>query len=182
MGCIGARTTESQLHRQLVSGLSIPMGFKNGTSGNTDISINACISSKTKHSFWGFNEHGKANIVHTKGNPYCNVVLRGSKEKGNNINESTINEVNSKLLENNLLTGVIIDLSHDNTIVHGKKNYTRQVENINTVIELLKKNMDINGLMIESNIYAGSQSLSDNLAYGISITDGCIDKNTTQQI
>ena len=103
-------------------------------------------------------------------------------KKGNNINESTINNVNSKLLENNLLTGVIIDLSHDNTIANGKKNYTRQVENLNNVIELLKKNLDINGVMIESNINSGSQLLSSNLAYGISITDGCIDKNTTQEI
>ena len=181
-GCIGARTTESQLHRQLVSGLSIPMGFKNGTSGNTDISVNGCISSKAKHSFLGINKNGKANIVHTKGNPFCNVVLRGSKEKGNNINESTINEVNSKLLENNLLTGVIIDLSHDNTIINGKKNYTRQVENIYNVIELLKKKVDINGVMIESNINSGSQPVTDNLAYGVSITDGCIDIKTTQQI
>lgn len=183
-GCIGARTVESQLHRQLVSGLSFPMGFKNGTSGNTEVAVNACITSITSHTFLSINEKGTISVVSTKGNDFCNVVLRGSKEKGNNIDKEIITEINKNLEKKQLNSGVIVDLSHDNTIIGGQKDCSRQDQNMDSIIALLKQNVDIIGVMIESNLRHGSQKLTtpEKLEYGVSITDGCIDIPHTKEI
>ena len=175
-GCIGARTSESQLHRQLSSGLSIPIGFKNSTSGDIDIAINGCLSANVPHSFLGININGKASIVHTKGNPHTSIVLRGSKIDGNNINQDNILKYKN----------IFIDVSHDNTLYDGNKDYTRQLDNIKLIIKLIKNNSNINtnidGIMIESNLKSGSQSISNNLKYGISITDKCINTSDTEEI
>ncbi len=182
-GCIGARTTESQLHRQLASGLSIPIGFKNGTNGNHDIAINACLSSKNPHIFLGVDINGQASIIRTSGNKNTCIVLRGSKEKGNNIKKEIIDDILSKNKNKNLNAGIIIDVSHDNTIINEIKDYNRQINNIETIIDILSENKNIiNGIMIESNIKDGNQSIETELEYGKSITDKCINIEKTYSI
>jgi len=178
-GCIGARTVESQLHRQLSSGLSMPIGFKNRTDGNIEIAINGMLSSKEPHSFLGIDMNGCASIVNTVGNKNSCVILRGDSKNGINFDKQNI-EITEKLLDkNNLNKSIIIDVSHDNTLIEGKKNYKTQIKNIDTVIDLWNL-YNIKGVMIESNINEGKQSINDKpLIYGVSITDGCLNINDT---
>ena len=174
-GCIGARTTESQLHRQLASGMSMPIGFKNSTSGNIKPALNACKSAEVSHSFLGINTCGKVSVVHTSGNKNTCLVLRGGENIGNNIN-----------IENILShQKVFIDLSHDNTIINGSKDYTQQIENINLIKNLNKERNILNnlkGIMIESNIKESNQTISSELKYGISITDKCLNIDDTEKL
>jgi len=181
-GCIGARTVESQLHRQLASGLSMFIGFKNRTDGNIDIAINAMISASEEHSFLGIDINGKASIIHTNGNNNTAVVLRGSTLE-DNINvetlEYTTNILNKYYLNNN----IIIDLSHGNTLKDGQKNYKKQIDNVNSILLLKKQFTNISGLMIESNINEDNQNINNKpLKYGVSITDKCININDTDNI
>lgn len=173
-GCIGARTTESQLHRQLASGLTIPIGFKNSTHGDIDIAINACKSASVPHSFLSIDENGKVSIVHTTGNQNTGIVLRGSNKSGSNITSENLKKYSN----------VIIDLSHDNTLVNGKKNYLAQIDNIDVIVQIIKENTllqkNLDGIMIESNLKPGNQPITDNLEYGISITDKCLDLTDTE--
>lgn len=175
-GCIGARTTESQLHRQLASGLTIPIGFKNSTSGDIEIAINASKSAAVSHSFLSVDENGKVSIVHTKGNQNTGIVLRGSNKTGSNIMYNNINKHSN----------IIIDLSHDNTLKDGKKDFKEQINNVDVILQLLKNNTILNnnldGIMIESNIKSGNQPITSHLEYGISITDKCLDLIDTEQI
>lgn len=174
-GAIGARTTESQLHRQLASGLSMPIGFKNGTTGNIDIAIQAITSASHSHVFIGVDPSAKASIVVTKGNPNCHVILRGGKEP--NYDKKTLELTNNKLQKKGILSGIIIDASHGNS----QKNHLLQKKVINDVIKYFKRDI-ISGFMIESNLKSGKQKLSDNLVYGQSITDACCDIEETKQI
>ena len=170
-GAIGARTTESQLHRQLASGLSVPIGFKNTTEGNVDVAINSIKACKESHTFLGVNDDGNASIVTTKGNPNCHLILRGGivpnyhKEDVKN----TVNNCNDKGVH----PKIIIDCSHGNSMKKFK-NQKIVVEDICKQIKNGEKN--ILGVMIESNIYEGNQKLVDKnkLKYGVSITDECI--------
>ena len=182
-GCIGARTVESQLHRQLASGLSMPIGFKNRTDGNCDIAINAILSAKEPHSFLGIDMNGCASIVNTLGNNNTSIVLRGGN-KGHNMDEDTINYVETILKENNLNNNIIIDISHDNTLINNSKNYKEQINNIDKIIHFWNNDIhSIKGIMIESFINDGKQSINDKpLKYGISITDGCINLENTYNI
>lgn len=170
-GAIGARTTESQLHRQLASGLSVPIGFKNSTEGNFGVAINSVIACKSSHTFLGIDDDGKASIVKTKGNPNCHIILRGGKEP-NYKSDYVINC--SKICEKKgICPNIIIDCSHGNSM----KNYRNQkivVEDVCNQIKNGEKN--ILGVMIESNIKEGNQKLvdKDNLEYGVSITDECV--------
>jgi len=179
-GCIGARTVESQLHRQLASGLSMPIGFKNRTDGNCEIAINGILSAKESHSFFGIDINGCASIINTLGNDNTHIVLRGGC-KNNNINTETFDNVELLLKTNELNKTILIDVSHDNTLKDKKKDYTEQINNINKIITYWKDNIEIiKGVMIESFINEGKQSINDKpLKYGISITDGCINLSNT---
>ena len=171
-GAIGARTTESQIHRQLASGLSMPVGFKNLTDGNIDKALNGIKSAQNPHTFLGINDQGIASIVETEGNPFTHLILRGGS---NNINYdydtiSKISGINKK---------IIIDCSHDNS----RKEYKRQVLVAIYVMRLkLTTNLPIGGIMLESNINEGKQEISKNLKSGISITDACIDWESTKYL
>ena len=182
-GCIGARTVESQLHRQLASGLSMGIGFKNRTDGNKIIAINGMLSCKEPHSFLGIDINGCASIINTNGNKNTCIVLRGDCINGNNFNTSNILETKLLLEKNNLNKGIIIDTSHDNTLCNGKKNFKQQIDNCKYISNEWKINQNIIGLMIESNINEGKQNIDNKpLKNGISITDGCINLNDTYNI
>jgi len=181
-GAIGARTTESQVHRQLVSGLSMPVGFKNGTEGNIDICAEAQNSSKNKHCFMGINDDGEACIINTNGNNNCHTILRGSKKEPNYNSNNII--YTKKLLElKDLKPKIMIDCSHANS----KKDYRNQKSVFDNVInQIINGETSIIGLMLESNINEGKQDLIysdiDKLKKGVSITDSCISMATTTKI
>jgi len=172
---IGARTTESQIHRQLASGLSMPVGFKNGTTGNTDIAIQAILSAQQPHHFTSINKGGNISAVQTLGNNDCHVILRGSKS-GPNYDQKNIKNVCNSLKDNNLPKKIMVDCSHGNSC----KNYLKQKEVIDDLSEQIASknpdNREIMGVMLESNLNEGSQKLSsiENLDYGVSITDSCL--------
>ena len=185
-GCIGARTVESQLHRQLASGLSMAIGFKNRTDGNKEIAVNGMLSSKIPHSFLGIDINGQAAIVNTNGNINTCLVLRGDCINGMNFDNNNIKISQELLIKNDLNKNIVVDVSHDNTLVNGIKDYNKQIENIELIINMWSKNNNcVCGIMIESNINSGKQSINNsinNLEYGISITDGCIGINDTYNI
>lgn len=179
-GAIGARTTESQLHRELASGLSMPIGFKNGTSGNVDIAIDAVICANHPHVFMGINDEGKSSIVKTNGNDSTHIILRGGSG-GPNYDHVNIGLVNKMLKAKNIKTKVIVDCSHGNS---GKsyKNQPLVVESIMNQIQHCETN--ICGVMIESNLVEGCQKHDvkngrNGLKYGQSITDECVNLETS---
>jgi 3-deoxy-7-phosphoheptulonate synthase len=176
---IGARTTESQTHREMASGLSMPVGFKNSTDGNLQVAVNAIESARHPHSFLGITQEGLTAIVRTSGNPDTHVVLRGGRTP--NYDASSIDEC-CRLLRNAALEPrVLVDCSHAQTA----KDYTRQPSVLKALVEQRCNHGDaIMGVMLESNLGAGNQPLVHNradLKYGISITDPCIDWPTTEQ-
>lgn len=171
-GAIGARTTESQVHRQLVSGLSCPVGFKNGTSGNVQIAIEALQSAANPHCFLGHTKHGQSAIFATSGNPNCHVILRGGRGTVNYSAES-VAEVSDLLEKASLPKRMMIDCSHANS----GKDHTRQpVVFRNIAGQIAKGERRIIGLMVESNLVAGAQKITPDkpLVYGQSVTDACI--------
>lgn len=179
-GAIGARTTESQPHRQMVSGLSMPVGFKNNRSGNLSIPCDSILSASSYHSFIGINDEGKSSIFVTNGNPYCHVILRGD-DYGENYKQPFINRTLELLTEYNLPKNIMIDCSHGNC----NKNYKNQKYVLNNVMmSWLEDKSNIIGFMLESNINEGKQLLKNDyiLKYGVSITDGCISLKDTEQV
>lgn len=180
-GAIGARTTESQTHRELASGLSFPIGFKNGTDGNLQIAIDAMISSRAPHSFLGINRDGRTSIIQTTGNPDVHIVLRGGSRKPNYHPEDILHTEES-LKKNGQFPTIMVDCSHGNS----NKDYRRQPEVLEQVIDqIVAGNQSISGLMIESNLEEGNQKVSadpDALKFGVSITDACIGWDTTEKI
>lgn len=176
---IGARTTESQTHREMSSGLSCPIGFKNGTDGNLAVSINAMQSCSGSHRFLGVAGNGEVSIIHTKGNPYSHVVLRGGSS-GPNYDEESVNRCTDELNKNRLRPKIMVDCSHANS---NKDPGLQTVVIQNVAAQKQAGNKSICGLMIESHLNWGSQSIPkdlSNLKYGVSITDGCIDWQTTE--
>jgi 3-deoxy-7-phosphoheptulonate synthase len=172
-GAIGARTTESQVHRQLVSGVSCPVGFKNGTSGDVQIAIDAILSAAHSHTFLGHTKHGQSAIFVTTGNPDCHIILRGGKKTVNYTAES-VAETAAKMEAAGLPPRIMVDFSHANS----NKDYTRQAKVCHDVAgQIAGGDRRIMGVMIESNLVAGAQKLipGQPLVYGQSITDGCID-------
>ena len=172
-GAIGARTTESQVHRQLVSGVSCPVGFKNGTSGNVQIAIDAILSAAHSHTFLGHTKHGQSAIFVTTGNPDCHIILRGGRNTVNYTAQS-VAETAAKMEEASVATRIMIDFSHANS----NKDYRRQALVSHDVAgQIAAGDRRIIGVMIESNLVAGAQRLvpGQPLVYGQSITDGCID-------
>ena len=172
-GAIGARTTESQVHRQLVSGTSCPVGFKNATSGDVQVAIDAIQSAAHSHTFLGHTKHGQSAIFVTTGNSDCHIILRGGRKMGNYTAES-VAETAAQMEKAGVPPRIMIDCSHANS----NKDYRRQSIVCHDVAgQIASGNRNILGVMIESNLVAGSQKLipGQPLVYGQSITDGCID-------
>jgi 3-deoxy-7-phosphoheptulonate synthase len=172
-GAIGARTTESQVHRQLVSGLSCPVGFKNATSGDVQIAIDAVLSAAYSHTFLGHTKFGQSAIFVTTGNPDCHIILRGGRKMVNYTAES-VAETAEQMEKAGIEPRIMIDFSHANS----NKDFRRQAIVCHDVAgQIADGNAKIIGVMIESNLVAGSQKLipGQPLEYGKSITDGCID-------
>ncbi|AWI08017.1 3-deoxy-7-phosphoheptulonate synthase [Ereboglobus luteus] len=178
---IGARTTESQTHRQMASGLSMPLGFKNGTDGSLSAAINAIKAGSQPQTFLGVNFDGHASAVVTRGNPWCHIVLRGGSH-GPNYSPEHIAEAERVLAKANLPRSILIDCSHDNSA----KQPGRQPEVLREVVRQINEgNTSIIGAMLESNLLAGNQPFPqprEKLKYGVSITDGCIDWETTESL
>ena len=178
---IGARTTESQTHRQMASGLSMPVGFKNGTDGDAQIAVDAMISAQSAHAFLGIDHFGQTCIVHTNGNPYGHLVLRGGRA-GPNFGADAISAAQAQLNKAGVLSQVLVDCSHGNS----NKDHTLQNIALNSIIEQRAAgNADIIGCMLESNLNPGSQSLNgsiEDLQYGVSITDACIGWDETEAL
>jgi len=176
-GAIGARTTESQVHRELASGMSMPIGFKNGTDGTIKIAVDAVMSSARPHHFLGVTEQGLAGIVSTKGNPECHVILRGGAT-GPNYDAETIQSTAAALTKAGLRRGLMVDCSHGNS----SKDYRRQPKVAHELAEQIAAGQRaIIGVMLESNLVEGNQELSPGkpLTYGQSVTDACINWDTT---
>ncbi|NJM69874.1 MAG: 3-deoxy-7-phosphoheptulonate synthase [Scytonema sp. RU_4_4] len=178
---IGARTTESQTHREMASGLSMPVGFKNGTDGNINVALNALQSSEKPHHFLGINKMGQVSIFQTRGNAYGHVILRGGNGQPN-FDAANVKQVEEKLKEANLPPRIVIDCSHGNS----NKQYKLQGSVLENIIQQVRDgNTSIVGMMLESNLYEGHQlipSERDQLKYGVSVTDGCISWEETEEI
>ena len=177
-GAIGARTTESQVHRELVSGLSCPVGFKNGTSGNVQIAIEAILSAGQAHNFLGHTKHGQTAIFVTKGNRDCHIILRGGRQTVN-YDAASVEETCRQMEQASIRPQVMIDCSHANS----KKDYTRQSAVCRDVAaQIAAGDMRIIGVMLESSLVAGAQKLVSpkDLVYGQSITDACIGWDETR--
>ncbi|CAH0990262.1 Phospho-2-dehydro-3-deoxyheptonate aldolase, Tyr-sensitive [Sinobacterium norvegicum] len=177
---IGARTTESQTHREMSSGLSCAVGFKNGTDGGLDVATNALKSASQPHRFLGINESGQVAVIHTKGNPYSHIVLRGGSN-GPNYDSVHVRLCEEALEKNKLPSNIMIDCSHANS---SKDHNIQPLVLENIANQIVEGNESIVGIMVESNIGAGNQALNadlDLLEYGVSVTDACIDWATTEQ-
>jgi 3-deoxy-7-phosphoheptulonate synthase len=176
---IGARTTESQTHREISSGLSTPVGFKNGTNGDVTIAINAILSSARPHSFLGINGQGHTSIVRTRGNRYGHVVLRGGEGRPN-YDTVSVQMTEQALRKANLAPNIVVDCSHANSY---KKTEMQPLVMADIVNQVRFGNTSLVGVMIESNLLAGNQPIPDDLSelkYGCSVTDACIDWETTE--
>lgn len=177
---IGARTTESQTHREMASGLSMAVGFKNGTDGNLGVAINAMQASAQGHSFIGINQQGQVTVLTTKGNPDGHVILRGGKTP--NFEAKYVQECEEALRKAGLPEAIMIDCSHGNS----NKDYRRQpIVAEDALQQLLSGNQSIIGLMIESHLFEGNQSSEqpfEQMQYGVSITDACISWETTETL
>jgi 3-deoxy-7-phosphoheptulonate synthase len=179
-GAIGARTTESQVHRQLASGLSCPIGFKNGTSGNVQIAIEAILSASHPHTFLGTTETAQSAILLTSGNPDCHVILRGGRQI-TNFDAASIASTAEQMEKAGVKPRIMIDFSHANS---GKDHRRQAIVSHDVAQQLAAGDHRIMGVMIESNLVAGSQPLLDGKApvYGQSITDACIDWSETRTL
>lgn len=180
-GAIGARTSESQPHREMASGLSFPVGFKNGTDGSLQIAIDAMGAACHSHSFLGLSRDGRPSIVETTGNPDTHIVLRGGGGKPNYAPED-IAQAETLLQKAGLPQAIMVDCSHANSF----KDHERQEEVLISAIEqVVAGNRSIGSLMVESNLQAGNQSLNADikqLKYGVSITDKCVDWANTERM
>ncbi|MFA7269254.1 MAG: 3-deoxy-7-phosphoheptulonate synthase [Sterolibacterium sp.] len=178
---IGARTSESQTHREMSSGLSTPVGFKNATDGDLEVAINAIISAANPHSFLGINSQGNAAIVRTRGNPYGHVVLRGGGGRPN-YDSVSISLAEQALAKAKLPQNLVVDCSHSNSY---KKPEMQPLVMADCVHQIVKGNRSIVGAMIESFIEAGNQPIPADLSqlkYGCSVTDACVDWTTTEKM
>ena len=178
---IGARTTESPTHRQMASGLSMPVGYKNGTDGSLDVALNAMLAAQSPHSFLGIDAEGQTCVVNTKGNPWGHLILRGGRS-GPNYSREHLEEASQSLQAAGLSPRFMVDCSHANS----NKDYRNQGKVWNDVIDQrVAGNDTIIGLMLESNLQPGNQSLPKDLSqlqYGVSITDECLDWEETETL
>ena len=182
-GAIGARTTESQVHRQMVSGCSFPVGFKNSRSGDVSVAAEAVISAKHPHCFYGTTYDGQSAICHTKGNPNCHIILRGGKN-GPNYKIPDIMKTLGILHDKNLTPNIMVDCSHGNS----GKDYRKQKDVLAYLCNkvMVDEKTSIIGIMMESNINEGKQKLvfgeKNKLLPGVSITDSCISIQETEEL
>ena len=176
---IGARTSESQTHRQMASGLSMPVGFKNATAGDLKAAVNGIIAATKSQTFLGITEDGRASAVTTEGNPDCQLILRGGSN-GPNYTSEHVTAAHEALVAANAPVSIMVDCSHANS----EKDPNRQPAVLDAVLQQVGQgNEAIHAVMIESHLHGGSQSFPQplpNLQYGVSITDGCIDWTTTE--
>jgi 3-deoxy-7-phosphoheptulonate synthase len=180
-GAVGARTTESQVHREMASGLSFPVGFKNATNGDLQTAVDAMRASRAAHRFLGIDEDGISCVVHTRGNPHVHVVLRGGAD-GPNYAPAHVARTEEMLARAGLPPRIMIDCSHANS----GKDPTRQEVALESVLaQIAGGNASVFGLMMESYLEAGNQPVPEDpgrLAYGVSITDKCMDWGTTERL
>lgn len=172
-GAIGARTVESQIHRELASGLSMPVGFKNGTNGHIDVAIDAIRSASHSHWFPSLTKEGTPAILRSRGNPHGYLILRGGRQTGPNYHPAAVREAASALAAAGLPASLIVDCSHGNS----DKDHQRQAQVVSSVCEQLQGGEQaIRGVMLESHLVAGNQPLGDgrDLVYGQSVTDACL--------
>jgi 3-deoxy-7-phosphoheptulonate synthase len=178
---VGARTTESQTHREMASGLSMPVGLKNGTDGSLQVAIDAIGATRHPHSFLGINEDGVTSIVRTTGNPHTHIVLRGGREKPN-YDAGSIRAAEEKLISEKLPPVLMVDCSHANS----EKKFAKQEDVWRSVIQQrIEGAHSLIGLMVESNLNEGNQPIPKrlkDLRYGVSITDSCISWETTERM
>ncbi len=178
---IGARTTESQTHREMASGLSMPVGFKNGTDGSLQIAIDALSAARTQHSFLGIDQDGATSLIRTTGNPDAHVVLRGGRTRPN-YDPQSIGEASALLEKHKLPNVLMVDCSHANS---GKQHARQEEVWLSLIEQRAAGNRAIVGAMVESYLKEGSQPVPANpkdIAYGISVTDACISWDTTERI
>ncbi len=177
---IGARTTESQTHRELASGLSMPVGLKNATDGGTQIAINGIKSARAKHHFLGMNQDGRTAVIRTTGNPYAHIVLRGGTKP--NFDAASIRACETALEKEGLPVNIVVDCSHGNS----NKDYRLQPKAFLDVVgQAARGNRSVVGLMLESNLNEGNQPITKDLTrlkYGVSVTDACINWETTEEL
>jgi len=180
-GAIGARTTESQTHREMASGLSFPVGFKNGTDGGLKIATDAMAAACQPHSFLGINFEGLSSIVQTTGNPDVHIVLRGGNDSPN-YSPADLALTTELLKKNGLPPSIMVDCSHANSY----KDHTRQAEVLDNIVDqIIAGATNIGGVMIESNLHAGNQDIPSDLSqlkYGVSVTDKCVDWESTAEM
>ena len=178
---LGARTTESQTHRQMASGLSMPVGFKNGTDGNAQVAVDAMVSARSPHGFLGLDHDGRTAIVRTTGNPDGHLVLRGGSA-GPNFGADALAKAQTQLAAAGVRSQLLVDCSHGNS----NKDHTMQAEAFKDVVkQRVSGNTQIIGCMVESNINPGSQKMGadpSDLKYGVSITDACIGWEETVEL
>jgi 3-deoxy-7-phosphoheptulonate synthase len=174
---IGARTTESQTHREMASGLSTPVGFKNATDGDLDVAVNAMLSASRPHAFLGVDRHGRVAVIRTRGNGYGHLILRGGNTP--NFDSVAVAQARAALHKASLPENIVIDCSHGNS----KKDPSLQPLVLRDVIgQVVDGNRAIKGVMLESNLFEGAQKLNGGpLRYGVSVTDACIGWETTEQ-
>ena len=180
-GGIGARTTQSQTHREVVSGLSYPVGFKNPTSGQLAVALDAMQAARSSHTFTGISHDGRAAVIATGGNPHVHLVLRGD-DSGPNFGPESVGEASRRLAEKQLPPGIFVDGSHANS----QKDHTRQEAVLESVLARVRAGeRAIRGFMLESFLEAGKQDIGGaregGLVYGQSVTDACIDWSTTER-
>ncbi|HUO57634.1 MAG TPA: 3-deoxy-7-phosphoheptulonate synthase [bacterium] len=177
---IGARTTESQTHREMASGLSMPIGFKNATDGSIQVALNGLKSARTSHHFLGINQNGQTAVFRTTGNTYAHIVLRGGAKP--NYDQASIVACEKALAEAGLPVNIVVDCSHGNS----NKDYKLQPVAFNSVLDQIEGgNQSVAGFMLESNLNEGNQPLvkdRSKLKYGVSITDACINWVTTEEL
>jgi 3-deoxy-7-phosphoheptulonate synthase len=181
LASIGARTTESPTHRQMASGLSMPVGYKNGTDGGLEVALNAMLAARSSHQFLGIDSDGRTCVVETKGNPWGHLILRGGRS-GPNYDAASLAAAADLLRKADLAPGLLVDCSHANS----GKDPERQPDVWNDVLsQRLAGNRGIIGMMVESNLHGGNQQLSsdlDSLIYGVSVTDGCLSWEATEAL
>lgn len=177
---IGARTTESQTHREMASGLSTPVAFKNGTDGNIEVAINAVRSASLPHRFLGINQDGRCSVFHTRGNRYGHIVLRGGLQP--NYDAASIAACEARLEKAGLRPSIVVDCSHGNS----SKDPSRQpIVFRDCIDQVVSGSRSIVGMMLESHLFAGRQDIPADptqLRYGVSVTDACIDWETTEEL
>lgn len=175
---IGARTTESQTHREMASGLSMPVGFKNGTDGGLNVALNAMKSALQQHHFLGINNDGVSSVIQTSGNQNVHLVLRGGNN-GPNYDAVSVHIAADALASGGLPKAIMIDCNHANS---GKDPSRQELVLRNTILQIKDGDNSIIGTMIESNINGGNQPISTEMKYGVSVTDACLDWDNTRRI